>query len=89
MPPVDYVSIVKSVYKDRRAMMLGALCCLIGTGASAFKTQSPILWAIAAGFVLVAIYRYIDMTPVRPREHRRRPMSRPPRNGKSAPPTAR
>ncbi len=61
MPPVDYVSIVKSVYKDRRAMVLGALCCLLGTGASAFKTQSPILWAITAGFVLVAIYRYIDM----------------------------
>jgi diguanylate cyclase (GGDEF)-like protein len=38
------------------------LCCLIGTAASAYKTESPILWAITAGFVLVAIYRYIDMT---------------------------
>src|SRR5690606_31038410 len=26
------------------------------------KTGSPVLWAIAAGFVLVAIYRYVDMT---------------------------
>ena len=62
MPPVDYVSIVRSVYKDRRAMILGALCCLLGCGASAFKTQSPILWAITAGFILVAIFRYVDMT---------------------------
>lgn len=62
MPPVDYVSIVKSVYADRRAMVLGALCCLIGTGASAVKTQSPVLWAITAAFILVAAYRYLDMT---------------------------
>ncbi len=62
MPAIDYVSIVKSVYKDRRAMVLGALCCVIGSSAGAIKTGSPILWVIAAGFVLVAIYRYIDMT---------------------------
>ena len=43
-------------------MILGALCCLIGTTASAVKTQSPVLWALTAGFVLVAIYRWIDMT---------------------------
>lgn len=62
MPAIDYVSIVKSVYTDRRAMVMGALCCVLGVSAGAFKTGSPILWAIAAGFVLVAIYRYIDMT---------------------------
>lgn len=62
MPAIDYVSIVKSVYTDRRAMIMGALCCVLGVSAGAFKTGSPVLWAIAAGFVLVAIYRYIDMT---------------------------
>jgi diguanylate cyclase (GGDEF)-like protein len=62
MPAIDYVSIVKSVYTDRRAMLMGALCCVVGVSTGAFKTGSPILWAIAAGFVLVAIYRYIDTT---------------------------
>jgi diguanylate cyclase (GGDEF)-like protein len=62
MPAIDYVSIVKSVYKDRRAMAMGALCCLVGISATAYKTGSPLLWMIAAGFVLVAIYRYVDMT---------------------------
>ncbi|RYE88764.1 MAG: EAL domain-containing protein [Hyphomicrobiales bacterium] len=62
MPAIDYVSIVKSVYTDRRAMVLGALCCVLGVSTGAAKTGSLILWAIAAGFVLVAIYRYIDMT---------------------------
>lgn len=61
MPAIDYVSIVKSVYKDRRAMALGALACLLGIGITAFKTGSPILWATAALFVLVTILRYIDM----------------------------
>lgn len=62
MPPVDYVSIVKSVYKDRRAMVLGALACAIAAGVSATKTGSLILYAIAAIFILIAVFRYIDMT---------------------------
>jgi diguanylate cyclase (GGDEF)-like protein len=61
MPAIDYVSIVKSVYGDRRAMVLGALCCVVGVSTGAIKTGSPILWAIAVAFVLVAIYRYVDM----------------------------
>jgi diguanylate cyclase (GGDEF)-like protein len=62
MPAIDYVSIVKSVYKDRRAMVMGALTCIVGTAVTAFKTGSPVLWTIAAGFALVTIYRYVDMT---------------------------
>ena len=62
MPAIDYVSIVKSVYKDRRAMVMGALACTIGAAVTAYKTESPLLWAVAAGFVLVAVYRFIDMT---------------------------
>ena len=62
MPAVDYVSIVKSVYKDRRAMVMGATACILGAAVTAFKTGSPVLWAIAGGFILITIYRYIDMT---------------------------
>src|SRR6218665_849398 len=62
MPAIDYVSIVKSVYTDRRAMVMGALLCAVGASASAFKTGSPILWSIAAIFVVIAIFRFIDMT---------------------------
>jgi hypothetical protein len=62
MPAIDYVSIVKSVYKDRRAMILGALACTVGVALTAHKTGSLVLWATAAGFVLVTIYRFVDMT---------------------------
>jgi diguanylate cyclase (GGDEF)-like protein len=62
MPAIDYVSIVTSVYKDRRAMILGALACAIGAGACAFKTNSVSLYAIAAAFVLIGILRFISMT---------------------------
>ena len=62
MPAIDYVSIVRSVFKDRRAMVLGTLTCTIGCGASAFKTGSPILFLITATFILIAIFRYVDMT---------------------------
>jgi diguanylate cyclase (GGDEF)-like protein len=62
MPAIDYVSIVKSVYKDRRAMVMGAMACILGTAVTALKTGSPILWAISLGFVLVTIYRYVQMT---------------------------
>ena len=62
MPAIDYVSIVKSVYTDRRAMVMGAVAAVLGVAATAVKTQSPVLWAITAGFVLVTLYRYLDMT---------------------------
>ncbi|RUT29355.1 EAL domain-containing protein [Arsenicitalea aurantiaca] len=62
MPAIDYVSIVKSALKDRRAMVFGTLASALGAGAAAFKTQSPVLYAIAGVFVLVTIFRYLDMT---------------------------
>ena len=62
MPAIDYVSIVKSVYTDRRAMVMGALLCSVGAGTSAIKTESITLWVIAGLFVLIAIFRFIDMT---------------------------
>jgi diguanylate cyclase (GGDEF)-like protein len=62
MPAIDYVSIVSSVYKDRRAMILGALACAIGAGAGAFKTGAISLWVIAAAFILIGIFRFMSMT---------------------------
>ena len=62
MPAIDYVSIVKSVYIDRRALVMGALVAVIAVAVTAFKTGSPVIWAITAGFVLVTIYRYLDAT---------------------------
>jgi len=61
MPAIDYVSAVAAVYKDRRAMVAGALLCFIGAAASAYKTGSVLLWAVAASFVLIAFFRYRDM----------------------------
>ncbi len=60
MPAIDYVSTVKSVYKDRRAMVVATLACALGCGASAFKTDSIWLWAVTATFVLIAVLRYFS-----------------------------
>src|SRR5690606_17906562 len=62
MPAIDYVSIVKAVYEDRRAMVLASIATIIGVAITAAKTGSPLLWALMAGFILVTIYRYVDMT---------------------------
>jgi diguanylate cyclase (GGDEF)-like protein len=62
MPAIDYVSIVSSVYKDRRAMILGALACAIGAGSCAIKTGSLSLSAIAAAFILIGALRFLSMT---------------------------
>jgi diguanylate cyclase (GGDEF)-like protein len=62
MPAIDYVSIVKSVYKDRRAMVMASMTCILAVAVTAYRTGSPILWGICAGFVLVTAYRYVMMT---------------------------
>jgi diguanylate cyclase (GGDEF)-like protein len=62
MPAIDYVSIVKSVYTDRRAMVMGSSACIVGAGVTGLMTGSPVLWGIAAAFVLVTLYRFVDMT---------------------------
>jgi threonine dehydrogenase-like Zn-dependent dehydrogenase len=47
MPAIDYVSIVKSVYTDRRAMVMGSSACIVGAGVTGLMTGSPVLWGIA------------------------------------------
>src|SRR5690606_12623615 len=62
MPAIDYVSMVRSVYGDRRAMFVAVLSCALGAGASAYKTGSWPLWAIAAVFILIALGRFVSIT---------------------------
>ena len=62
MPAIDYVSIVTSVYKDRRAMILGALACAIGAGACAVKAESVGFGLIALAFIAIGVLRFRDMT---------------------------
>ncbi|WP_172121523.1 MULTISPECIES: EAL domain-containing protein [unclassified Devosia] len=62
MPALDYVSTVKSVYKDRRAMIYGTLASAVGAATTALKTGSPLLWGITVIFLLIAVFRFIDMT---------------------------
>jgi diguanylate cyclase (GGDEF)-like protein len=60
MPAIDYVSIVKSLYTDRRAMVMAAMACIVGSGLTAYAADSPVLWTVTVGFVLVTAYRYMD-----------------------------
>ena len=62
MPAIDYVSIVRSVYNDRRAMVVGAFACVLCTSVTGYLTGSWLFFIIAAGFVISAIFRFIDMT---------------------------
>jgi diguanylate cyclase (GGDEF)-like protein len=62
MPAIDYVSIVRSAYDNRRAMLMGAAVCIVGAFTCAARTGSPLFWGLTAGFVLLTVYRYIDMT---------------------------
>ncbi|WP_029041226.1 putative bifunctional diguanylate cyclase/phosphodiesterase [Cucumibacter marinus] len=62
LPPLDYVSIVRSLYDDKRTMAMGTLVSVVGSLSSAYKTGSIALLAVAVTFVLIGIGRWIDMT---------------------------
>ena len=61
MPSIDYVSIVRSVYGDKRAVVVGALACVLCTAVTGYHARSQIFFWIAAGFAVSAIFRYVDM----------------------------
>jgi diguanylate cyclase (GGDEF)-like protein len=61
LPPIDYVSMIRSLYADRRTMLLGAFGSALAAVVAALEAQAPILGVIAALFVLVGIVRYFDM----------------------------
>lgn len=61
MPALDYVSIIRSVYGDRRQMLLGAFASAAVAAVSAFKAEAPILWCIAAALLIVGFVRLYNM----------------------------
>ena len=61
MPPLDYVSVIRSVYADRREMLLGAFASAGLAALSAFKANAPILLGVSAAILLVALFRFANM----------------------------
>lgn len=57
MPANDYVSVVRSVYKDRVAMLFGTVATAVGAGATAIQANALFLFAYAAAFLLLAFVR--------------------------------
>ncbi len=61
LPPVDYVSMIRSLYADRRTMLLGAFGSALAAAVAALEAEAPILGIVAGLFVLVGSVRYLDM----------------------------
>ncbi|MHA6299438.1 putative bifunctional diguanylate cyclase/phosphodiesterase [Devosia sp. CAU 1758] len=61
MPALDYVSIIRSVYGDRRALLFGCLASAGVAAISAFKAQAPILLVVAIAILLVGSIRFVNM----------------------------
>lgn len=61
LPAVDYVSIVRSVYGDRKALFFGALAGFIAASLSAYKTHSIALMVVAILIVVAGAMRYWNM----------------------------
>jgi diguanylate cyclase (GGDEF)-like protein len=62
LPAIDYVSIVRSLYDDRRSMVQGASATIIASAACAYKTGSPWMEFFTLAFLLVTVGRWLDMT---------------------------
>ncbi len=61
MPALDYVSIIRSVYGDRRAMLAGVFASAVMGGMTAYKTGSLALYAVTVGFLIIGLVRYLNM----------------------------
>lgn len=61
MPALDYVSIVRSVYGDRVAMLAGAFASGLTAALTAWRSQSLPLYAVALAIILLGIVRYLNM----------------------------
>ena len=61
MPALDYVSIIRSVYGDRRAMLAGAFASAFAAGLSAYRANSIALWVVTLVFIVFGIARYLNM----------------------------
>ena len=61
LPPIDYVSMIRSLYADRRSMLLGAFGSALAAAVAALEANSAILGVIAGLFVLNGVMRNVDM----------------------------
>jgi diguanylate cyclase (GGDEF)-like protein len=61
MPAHDYVSVIRSVYGDRRAMLAGSAATAITAWLTAYKTQSIPLYLVTAAFIVIGLIRYLNM----------------------------
>lgn len=61
MPALDYVSIIRSVYGDRRTMLAGTFVAAIASALSAHNAQSPALGLVSIAFVIVGLLNYAEM----------------------------
>ena len=61
LPPVDYVSMIRSLYADRLSMLLGAYGSALAASVAALEAQSPELGCIAFLFIVVGFLRHLDM----------------------------
>jgi diguanylate cyclase (GGDEF)-like protein len=68
LPPVDFVSMIRSLYAERAVMMLGALASALTAATAGIESEHPILMLIAAAFVVTGAARYVDMTAFRHRK---------------------
>ena len=61
LPPVDYVSMIRSLYADRRVMILGAMASALAAATAGIEARNGALMLIAVAFVIVGVARNIDM----------------------------
>ncbi|KKB78854.1 hypothetical protein VW35_10205 [Devosia soli] len=61
LPPVDYVSMIRSLYADRLSMLLGAYGSALAAAVAALEAHSWQLGVIAVLFILVGAIRNLDM----------------------------
>jgi diguanylate cyclase (GGDEF)-like protein len=61
LPPVDYVSMIRSLYGDRRSQLLGAFGSAAAVVLTWLESGSAVLLGVAIAFVVVGIARNLDM----------------------------
>ncbi len=61
LPPVDYVSMIRSLYGDRRSQLLGAFGSACAVALTWMESGSVVLLGLTFAFVAVGIARNIDM----------------------------
>jgi diguanylate cyclase (GGDEF)-like protein len=61
LPPADYVAMIRSLYADRRSMLLGAFGSALAAAVAALESRSILLGSFAVLFVLVGVLRNLDM----------------------------